>query len=158
MDVVLSYCHYTLQNTKLAEYAPKFRAAGVRYVQSASPLAMALFRDAGPPAWHPAHEQLRAAAKKCADLTKEKGLNISELASMFAFSGRDIFRLDTTVIGLENKTDVQRAFQAWQRVKARQEGKDTVPEFETRALEEIDAILKPYKDYSWESPTEKERA
>lgn len=158
LDVVLSYCHYSLQNTKFAEYAPKFRAAGVRYVMSASPLAMALFRDAGPPAWHPAHAELRAAAAQAALVAKNAGLNISELASKFAFTGRDTFNLQSTVIGLENKDDVKKAIEAWQSVKRRQRGEEQVPESEVKVLEEIHALLAPYKDYSWESPTAKERA
>ncbi|KAI8145935.1 NADP-dependent oxidoreductase domain-containing protein [Fennellomyces sp. T-0311] len=158
LDVILSYCHYTLQNTKLAEYTPKFRAAGVRYVTSASPLAMALFRDAGPPDWHPAHAQLRDAAKQAALFAKENGLNISELASMFAFTGRDIFNLNTTYIGLENKEDVKKALAAWKRVKAREQNKEKPTETETKVLDKIRELLAPYKDYSWQSPTAKELA
>ena len=55
LDIVLSYCHYTLQNTLFADYAPKFKAAGVRYLMNASPLCMALLRDEKTPEWHPAY-------------------------------------------------------------------------------------------------------
>lgn len=147
-----------MQNTKLADYAPKFRAAGVRYVANASPLGMALFREAGPPDWHPAHEGLRKAAAECAKVAKENGLNIAELASTFAFTGRDRFQLDTTFIGLENKSDVQKAIKAWKRVKAQEEGKEEPLEIEKSVLATVQQILAPYKDYSWQSPTEKEIA
>ncbi|KAI7859697.1 NADP-dependent oxidoreductase domain-containing protein [Circinella umbellata] len=158
LDVILSYCHYTLQNTKLAEYTPKFRAAGVKYVANASPLGMALFRDAGPPEWHPAHAELRQAAKECAEYTREQGLNISELASMFSFTGRDTFQLNTTYIGLENKEDVQKALKAWKRVKAREQNLEKTTDLETKVLDKIRELLAPYKDYSWQSPTAKELA
>ncbi|KAI8075106.1 Aldo/keto reductase family-domain-containing protein [Gongronella butleri] len=156
LDVVLSYSHYNLQNTKLAEYAEKFRAAGVRTVFSASPLNMALFRDAGPPEWHPAHAELRAAAKQCSELAAANGLNISSLASLFAFSGRATFNLDSTVIGLERKEEVQKAVAAWKTVKAREDGTETIPANEAKVLEQIHTILAPYKDYSWQSPSPKE--
>ncbi|KAI9497564.1 NADP-dependent oxidoreductase domain-containing protein [Zychaea mexicana] len=158
LDVILSYCHYTLQNTKLAEYTPKFRAAGVRYVANASPLGMALFRDAGPPQWHPAHAELRNAAKQSAEYAKENGLNISELASMFAFTGRDIFQLNTTYIGLENKEDVQKALAAWKRVKDREQDLEKPTETETKVLDKVRELLATYKDYSWQSPTPRELA
>ncbi|ORX42509.1 Aldo/keto reductase [Hesseltinella vesiculosa] len=156
LDVVLSYSHYNLQNTKLADYAPKFRAAGVRYLFNASPLNMALFRDAGPPDWHPAHEQLRAAAKQCSQVAKANDLNISSLASLFAFTGRATFQLNSTVIGLSRKEEVQQAIAAWKTAKAREQGTEQIPDIEANTLKEIHDILSPYKDYSWQSPTPKE--
>ncbi|GAB5593381.1 hypothetical protein Unana1_08281 [Umbelopsis nana] len=158
LDAVLSYCHYTLQNTTFADYAPRFRAAGVRYLLNASPLGMALFRPAGPPDWHPAHAELRAAAHQCANTAQELGLNIAELASTFSFSGRDQFGLDTTVIGLEKPEEVDMAVNAWKLVKEREAGTKTVPQVEVEALEKIHSILAPYKNYSWESPSAKELA
>ncbi|KAI8388205.1 NADP-dependent oxidoreductase domain-containing protein [Radiomyces spectabilis] len=158
LDIVLSYCHYTLQNTMLAKYTPQFRAAGVRYVLNASPLGMALFREAGPPDWHPAHPPLREAAHKCASLAKENGLNISELASMFAFAGRDAFNLTSTVIGLQKKEEVRTAIDAWQLVKQREQGTQTVPQVEANVMAQITDLLRPFKDFSWQSPSAKEMA
>lgn len=156
LDVILSYSHYNLQNTSLSDYTPLFRQAGVRYILNASPLNMALFRDAGPPDWHPAHAQLRQAAHQCAQLAKDNGLNISTLASMFAFRGRSTFQLDSTVIGLERKEEVQQAIRAWKKVKAQESGSELVPAVEISVLDQIDALLKPYKNYSWQSPSQKE--
>ncbi|CAM0136285.1 hypothetical protein VKS41_006911 [Umbelopsis sp. WA50703] len=158
LDVVLSYCHYTLQNTSLADFAPRLRAAGVKYVFNASPLGMALFRPAGPPDWHPAHAELRAAAHKCAVYAQEQGLSIAELASTFSFSGRDQFGLDTTVIGLEKAEEVEKAMAAWKLVKAREAGTAQVPDAETATLAKINEILAAYKNYSWKSPQDKEIA
>ncbi|KAG2187682.1 hypothetical protein INT44_005372 [Umbelopsis vinacea] len=158
LDAVLSYCHYTLQNTSLADYAPRFRAAGVKYLLNASPLGMAMFRNAGPPDWHPAHTELRKAAHQCAVIAEEHGLNIAELASTFSFSGRDQFGLDTTVIGLEKAEEVDRAMDAWKVVKEREAGTQSVPQAEIDALQKIHEVLAPYKNYSWQSPSEKEMA
>ncbi|KAF7725179.1 hypothetical protein EC973_000345 [Apophysomyces ossiformis] len=156
LDIVLSYCHYTLQNTQLADYTPRFRGAGVRYLLNASPLAMALFREAGPPDWHPAHAELRAAARECAEFSKANGFNISDLASKFSFTGRETFKLDSTVIGLEKKEEVQKAFASWRSAKARKEGTEQISDKETEVLRRISAILSPHKDYTWQSPSPKE--
>ncbi|EIE92222.1 hypothetical protein G6F46_004693 [Rhizopus delemar] len=151
LDIILSYCHYTLQNTLLADYAPKFRAAGVKYIMNASPLSMALLRDAGPPDWHPAHSELRKAAKQATKVAVDNGLSISTLASRFAFQGRDVFQLDATVIGLARKSEVQEAIHAWKEAKERENSQT-----ETKVYEEIHTIFKPFKNYTWKSPTDKE--
>ncbi|KAI1440609.1 Aldo/keto reductase [Annulohypoxylon stygium] len=71
LDAVLSYGHYTIQNTTLgAEAMSRFERAGVDVVLNASMLGMGLLTtrgaDAGPMAkWHPSPEGLR---KACQDL------------------------------------------------------------------------------------------
>ncbi|KAI1134661.1 Aldo/keto reductase [Hypoxylon sp. FL0543] len=71
LDAVLSYGHYTIQNTTLgAEALSRFESAGVDVVLNASMLGMGLLTtrgaDAGPMAtWHPSPEGLR---KVCQDL------------------------------------------------------------------------------------------
>ncbi|GAN06859.1 L-galactose dehydrogenase-like [Mucor ambiguus] len=151
LDIILSYCHYTLQNTLFAEYAPKFRAAGVKYLMNASPLCMALLRDAKTPEWHPAHAGIREAADKATALAAKNGLSISDLASRFSFQGRDEFQLDSTVIGLARKSEVQDAIRCWKDVKNRKNS-----ELEDKVLQEIHGYFEPYKNFSWQSPTDKE--
>jgi L-galactose dehydrogenase len=53
VDVVLSYCHYCLNDTSLAGLVPYLRSKGVGVI-SASPLSMGLLTPQGPPSWHPA--------------------------------------------------------------------------------------------------------
>ncbi|KAI9277820.1 NADP-dependent oxidoreductase domain-containing protein [Sporodiniella umbellata] len=151
LDIVLSYCHYTLQNTLLADYAPRFRAAGVSFIMNASPLSMALLRDAGPPQWHPAHEEIRAAAREATRIATQYGLSISSLASEFAFQGCDRFQLDATVIGLARASEVQEAIAAWKNSKRLEQDSNKV-----QALEEIHRVFNPFKNYSWQSPSDKE--
>ncbi|KAI7861637.1 NADP-dependent oxidoreductase domain-containing protein [Spinellus fusiger] len=157
LDIVLSYCHYALNNTQFADYAPRFRAAGVRYLLNASPLSMGLFREMGPPEWHPIHPDVKVAAQKCNALTKENNLSISEIASRFSFSGRSRFNLDTTVIGIGNREEAQKAAAALERVKAIENGTETLSAQEQQIEEQIHALLKPYKDMTWQSPTDKEK-
>ncbi|CAO3702529.1 unnamed protein product [Rhizopus stolonifer] len=150
LDIILSYCHYTLQNTLLADYTPRFRAAGVRYILNASPLSMALLRDAGPPDWHPAHDGLREAAREANKIAISHQLSISSLASRFAFQGRDLFQLDATVIGLARPSEVKEAIQA------HKESKRPDNTTEREAFEQIHTLFKPFKNYSWKSPSDKE--
>ncbi|CAO3649240.1 unnamed protein product [Cunninghamella echinulata] len=157
LDIILSYSHYNLQNTSLSEYAHTFREEyGVRYLLNASPLNMALFRESGPPDWHPAHQELRQAAQQCCDLAKTNGFNIASLASRFAFNGRKQFNLDSTVIGLATKEEVKQAMDAWRLVKQRESGEEKVSENEVKVMDQIFSILAPYKNYSWQSPSNKE--
>ncbi|KAI1169622.1 Aldo/keto reductase [Nemania sp. FL0916] len=70
LDAVLSYSHYTIQNTVLGDFVKQFQDAGVDVVLNASMLGMGLLTtrgaDAGPmTAWHPSPKALRQA---CQDL------------------------------------------------------------------------------------------
>lgn len=53
VDVVLSYCHFSLNDDALGDLIPYLRAKGVGVI-SASPLSMGLLTPQGPPSWHPA--------------------------------------------------------------------------------------------------------
>lgn len=66
LDVVMSYCHFTLQNDRLlTELLPACEARGVG-VLNASPLAMGLLTPGGPPPWHPASDDIQAACRATA--------------------------------------------------------------------------------------------
>ena len=70
IDIVQSYSHHTLHNDTLPPFVPRFLAAGVRQVVSASPLSMGLLRNGPAPRWHPAspalHEAVRVAGERVA--------------------------------------------------------------------------------------------
>ncbi|KAI9476398.1 MAG: NADP-dependent oxidoreductase domain-containing protein [Benjaminiella poitrasii] len=151
LDIILSYCHYTLQNTLLADYTPKFRAAGVRYIMNASPLCMTLLREGKTTDWHPAHGGIRKAADRAAALAAENRLSLADLALRFSFQGKERFQLTSTVIGLAKKVEVQDAIRSWKDVKERKNS-----EKEDKVYEQIDQIFAPYKNFSWKSPTDKE--
>lgn len=61
IDVVLSYCHYSMNDDSLAESLPYLKSKGVGVI-SASPLSMGLLTDQGPPDWHPAPEKLKVSS------------------------------------------------------------------------------------------------
>ena len=52
VDVVLSYCKYTLNDCELLKHLSWFKEQGIGVI-NASPFAMGLLTENGPPAWHP---------------------------------------------------------------------------------------------------------
>src|SRR5215212_7824658 len=72
LDVVLSYNHYTLQNTMLADLAPYLKHKGVG-VMNAAPFSARLLTNAPLPRWHKATRQVREVAKRAAEHCAKKG-------------------------------------------------------------------------------------
>lgn len=58
LDVVLSYCHYCVNDTSLGDLVPYLKTKGVGII-NASPLSMGLLTESGPPEWHPASLELK---------------------------------------------------------------------------------------------------
>lgn len=82
-DVILSYCHYCLNDTTLLDALPRFHAGRVGLV-NASPLAMGLLTQPGPPAWHPAPALLKERVAAAADWAQRHGVDLADLALQFA--------------------------------------------------------------------------
>jgi len=95
LDVVLSYNHYTLQNTMLADLVPYLRSKGVGILNAAPFSARLLTRQELPP-WHKATPKVREAAKKAADHCAKAGVDIAQLALQFSIANPD---LDSCVVG-----------------------------------------------------------
>ncbi len=58
VEVVLSYCHYSLNDTSLLEIVPYLQEKGIGII-NASPLSMGLLSGQTPPEWHPAPSELK---------------------------------------------------------------------------------------------------
>ncbi|KAJ0078427.1 hypothetical protein Patl1_37246 [Pistacia atlantica] len=118
---------------------PYLKSKGVGVI-SASPLAMGLLTDNGPPEWHPASPELKSACKVAAAYCKEKGKNISKLAIQYSLSNKDI---SSVLVGMNSNKQVE------ENVAAAAElalfGKDQ------EALAGVEAILKPVKNQTWPS-------
>ncbi|MGL4462722.1 MAG: aldo/keto reductase, partial [Planctomycetia bacterium] len=104
LDVVLSYCHYTLYDRTLLGLLPKTAAAGVGVV-GASPLGMGLLTDDGPPEWHPGSAVLKDAARRAAALCRAHGDSLSELALRFALQQE---KVASTLVGMTSVAEVDR--------------------------------------------------
>ena len=64
VDVILSYCHYSVNDSTLLGLLPYLKSKGVGVI-SASPLAMGLLTENGPPEWHPASSELKVNSYLC---------------------------------------------------------------------------------------------
>lgn len=95
VDQVQSYCHYCLNDTALAEQLPYFKKRGVGIFNSA-PLAMRLLSDQGPPAWHPASNEVKAKCAEAASFCRENGSEIGKLALQYSVANPDIH---TNIVG-----------------------------------------------------------
>jgi len=85
IDVVLSPCHCTLNDISVKDYQAFFEENDVGFV-SASPVAMGLLSPKGAPSFHPAGEELKAAAAEAAKICEENKVDIVKLATHFALS------------------------------------------------------------------------
>lgn len=108
LDVVLSYNHYTMQNTMLGELAPDLKARGVG-VMNAAPFSARLLTNTPLPSWHKATPEVRRVARAAAEHCAKRGVDIAQLAVQFSIRHPDI---STCVVGSANPQNV-RKWAAW---------------------------------------------
>jgi len=102
IDVVMSYNHYTLQNTMLADIIDELSAKAIG-VMNAAPFSARLLTNAPLPAWHKATPDVRAVCKKAAEHCTAAGTDIAKLALQFSVANQDIA---TCVAGSANPSRV----------------------------------------------------
>ena len=150
LDVLLSYCHLSLNNSTFATYAKPLRErAKVTQLVTASPLSMGLLTP-NPPSWHPASAASKEAAKeanKIVEDAKWKG-GLPNLAIGYGFrKGQEASM--PAVVGLSGPREVHESVRAWREV---QEGTDQ----ELRVALE-DKVIRTFGsslNLSWASPPE----
>ena len=104
VDVVLSYCHYALNDDTLAGLLPYLRQKDVGII-SASPLGMGLLTGQGAPAWHPAPEAVKAACARAAARCRDRGSDIARLALQWSLANEEIA---TTLVGMASAEAVDK--------------------------------------------------
>ncbi len=104
VDTILSYCHYSLNDTALLELVPYLRRKGVGII-NASPLSMGLLSNRGAPDWHPASEVIKETCARAAAFCRERGVDIAQLAIQFSVSHPD---LSTTLVGTANPQNIEK--------------------------------------------------
>jgi L-galactose dehydrogenase len=109
IDCVLSYNQYTLQNTRFADETLGYLEARGIGAMNAGPFSARLLTDAPLPAWLKEPEDVKAAARRAADLCRSRGSSIAKLALQFAIANPAIA---TTVAGSANPANVQ-AWAEW---------------------------------------------
>ncbi|GAB2268071.1 hypothetical protein Dimus_003046 [Dionaea muscipula] len=142
VDVILSYCHYCINDSALEELLPYLKSKGVGVI-NASPLAMGLLTENGPPDWHPASPELKAACRAAAAYCKENGKNISKIALQYGLSNGGI---SSVLVGMNSVRQVDENVAA--ALELSTVGKDE------KTLSEVEAILEPVKNQTWPSGTQ----
>lgn len=104
VETVLNFCHYTLNDDKLADYLDYFESNGIGVI-NASPLSMGLLTQRGVPAWHPAPAPLVEACRKAAEYCASQGYPIEKLAMQYAVSNP---RIATTLFSTANPQNVRK--------------------------------------------------
>ncbi|GIL92784.1 hypothetical protein Vretimale_11710 [Volvox reticuliferus] len=143
VDVVLSYCHYCLNDTTLLGSLPYFRTKGVGVI-NASPLSMGLLTRGGPPDWHPAPPPLRSAAAAAADHAAARGWDISALGLGFSLRQPDV---SSTLVGMFTREMVDENINTALRVL----GSTEAAAEESQVLAEVADILAPVRNLTWPS-------
>ena len=131
LDVALSYNHYTLQNTMLADLVPLLQAKGVG-VMNAAPFSARLLTDAPLPPWHKATPRVREVARQAAEHCRAKGSDIAKLAVQFSIRHPE---MATCIVGSANPDNVRK----WVRWAA-----EPVDE---QLMNEVLSILKPIHNW-----------
>ena len=105
VESILNFCHYSLNDTILADYLGFFEQKGVGVI-NASPLSMGLLSSRGTPDWHPAPQDLKDACAKAAAFCAGQGYPIEKLAIQFSTSMNP--RIATTLFSSANPANVQK--------------------------------------------------
>ncbi|KAL0924925.1 hypothetical protein M5K25_005786 [Dendrobium thyrsiflorum] len=139
VDVILSYCHYGINDSTLVDLLPYLRSRGVGVI-TASPLAMGLLTENGPPDWHPASQELKSACRAAVLHCKGKGKSISKLALQYSLMNKDI---STVLVGMMSAEQVEENVTAALEL--------SIEGIDDELLSEVETILKPVKNQTWPS-------
>ena len=108
VESILNFCHYSLNDTLLADYLGFFEQHGVGVI-NASPFSMGLLSQRGTPDWHPAGRDLKQACAKAAAYCESQGYPIDKLAIQFSTSLNP--RIATTLFSSANPKNVLKNIQ-----------------------------------------------
>jgi aryl-alcohol dehydrogenase-like predicted oxidoreductase len=104
LDVILSYNHYTLQNTMLADLVPYLKEKGVG-IMNAAPFSARLLTNAPLPSWHKATPEVRAVCRRAAEHCSARGVDIAQLALQYSLAHPD---MATCIVGSASPANVHK--------------------------------------------------
>lgn len=133
LDVILSYNHYTLQNTMLADLVPYLKQKGVG-IMNAAPFSARLLTNAPLPPWHKATPEVRETCRRAAEHCRSKGVDLAQLALQFSIRHSD---LTTCVTGSANPERV-REWARW-----------AEQPLDEQLLREVQSILQPIHNWHY---------
>ncbi len=134
-DAIISYCHYSLNDTSLLRLLPLLESRDVGLV-NASPLSMGLLSLRGTPDWHPASPELKAVCRRAAEHCANQGENIAKLAVQFSTADE---RIPTTLVSTASPDNIRDNAQ-W-----------AEEPIDAALLQEVKDILAPVRDLTWTS-------
>jgi len=110
IDTTLTYCHYSMNDFSLTKDLEFFKENKMGVI-NASAMSMGLLTHRGPPGWHPAKPEQKAACKAAAEYCESQGVNISTLANAFSLANEDIPTTLVSTASLERmKSNVAACF------------------------------------------------
>jgi L-galactose dehydrogenase len=105
-------------------------------VLNASPLAMGLLTNQGPPPWHPAGDDIKAACRRAAEVCRARGGDIAELGMRFCHAEG---RVASTITGTARRDELEANLKALERP------------LDAGLVREAEAVLAAVKDRTWPS-------
>ncbi|XP_039055127.1 L-galactose dehydrogenase-like [Hibiscus syriacus] len=141
VHVILSYCHYSFNDSTLENLLPYLKTKGVGII-SADPLAMGLLTELGPLERHPASPELKSACRAAAVYCKERGKNISKLAMQYSLSNEDI---SLVLVGMNSVEQVEENVASATEL--------VLFGMDRKTLAKVEAILEPVKNQTWAWPS-----
>ena len=135
LDFILSYCHYSLNDTSLESLLPILKERRIGVV-NASALGMGLLTDGPLPDWHPAPPEMRAAAAAAAAACRDRGIALAQLGLQFALANPAIA---TTLVGIPDRRTLAKNLTALESAA------------DTELLRNVQEILRPIHNLSWPS-------
>lgn len=133
VDAILTYCHYSINDTSLTDLLPYLREKGVGVI-NASPLSMGLLSARGTPAWHPAPPDIKEACMRAAKHCASLGKDISKLAVQFPAANPEI---PTTLVGTASTENIRNNIQCLEEP------------MDLELLRQVQEILKPVQNKTW---------
>ncbi len=133
VDSILSYNHYSLNDTTLTELLPFLESKNAGVI-SASPVSQGLLTNQGTPAWHPAPERVKTLCARTAAYCREQGSDISKLAMQFALANP---RIATTLVGTASPINITKNSQWIEEPIDRQ------------LLAKVQDMLRPIQNETW---------
>lgn len=137
IDVMLSYCHYNLQNDRLKMLLPAMKRRRVGVI-NASPLCMGLLTDSGGPEWHPADPETKEACREASRYCIDNGLALSALALAFSHNA-DPTLIASTLVGIESVDTLQKNIAVFEN------------KYDAQVIAQLQKILAPVHNRRWRS-------
>jgi L-galactose dehydrogenase len=133
VDTVLSYNHYSLNDTTLLGVLPFLESRNVGII-SACPVSQGLLTNQGTPDWHPAPESVKVLCAEVAAYCRSRGSDIAKLAMQFSLRNS---RIHSVIVGTASPEIIEKDIQ-W-----------IEEPIDEELLAEVQSRLAGIKDQSW---------